>query len=280
MEPCRAYTTLEEVREMFLPALLMTSALSTDIHGGAALVSSLRSVSPGSSFEVAVKIELDPGWHTYWQNPGDAGIAPTIAWHLPTGWKAGPIQWPVPHKLVAPEVVSFGYENEAFLLVNLTAPATAKLGVTVPIAANVKWLVCQNECIPASATVHESIQIEDKRIADPVWSARFSEAAKNLPVPSKAGSFSATMAGKSIVLLFQDASAPKPSSAVFFPSDPVVEPSAPQKLNLSGKNTSLTLSVSQFAPSAVSHLRGLLVVRQGASTTSQTIDIPLRRKNL
>jgi DsbC/DsbD-like thiol-disulfide interchange protein len=265
--------------EMVLPAIV-TVAASTDFHGGATLVSSLRTVAPGSSFEVAVKIDLDPGWHTYWRNPGDAGIPPTISWRLPAGWKAGPIQWPVPHKLVAPEVVSFGYEREALLLVKLTAPKSARPSTRVSLAAKVEWLVCQDGCIPATASVRDELKVSNRNRTDPVWSSRINQALMKLPVPSKTGSFSATLSGKNIVLLFQDKRAPKPSSVTFYPSDMVVEPSAPQTFSLSGSNPTLTLTLSQFAPSAVHRLRGLLVSQRGAATTSQTIDIPLWRTNL
>ena len=63
---------------------------------------------------------MDPGWHTYWKNPGDAGIATQIKWQLPPGITAGEIQWPLPEKLPPAEVTTYGYEDEVMLLVPLT----------------------------------------------------------------------------------------------------------------------------------------------------------------
>ena len=57
-----------------------------------------------------------PGWHTYWQFPGDAGIPTEIKWKLPPGWKAGPIQWPIPLKLNEPgDIQIYGYHDEVLL---------------------------------------------------------------------------------------------------------------------------------------------------------------------
>ena len=35
---------------------------------------------PGSTIYVALRQKIQPGWHTYWRNPGDAGDATKIVW--------------------------------------------------------------------------------------------------------------------------------------------------------------------------------------------------------
>ena len=40
--------------------------------------------APGSTAVVAVKQKIQPGWHTYWRNPGDSGGATTLTWTLPS----------------------------------------------------------------------------------------------------------------------------------------------------------------------------------------------------
>jgi thiol:disulfide interchange protein DsbD len=256
---------------------LLTAGIAESFHGGATLGSSLESVVPGSTFEVGIRISLDPGWHTYWQNPGDAGIPPKITWSLPAGWKASEVQWPTPHKLISPEVVSFGYEREALLLVRLTAPKSVRLGSSVALKAKVDWLVCQDGCIPATASVQAPIKIALKSKPDPVWYSKIQSAAQNLPKMASPGSVSATIAGSDIVMTFGK---PVGGSLTFYPADPVVEPSAPQTLGSAGVHSTLTLKISQFAPASVPRLRGLLVSERGASLSSEIVDIPLRRRNL
>ena len=89
----------------------------------ARLLADVANVSPGQPFTAGLLLKMAPGWHSYWQFPGDAGIPTEIKWQLPPGWKAGPIQWPVPLKLDEPGGIQiYGYHDEVLLLVQLTPP--------------------------------------------------------------------------------------------------------------------------------------------------------------
>ena len=46
---------------------------------------SARRSSPGQTDDVALRLKMADGWHTYWQNPGDSGLPTTITWTLPAG---------------------------------------------------------------------------------------------------------------------------------------------------------------------------------------------------
>src|SRR3954465_13820853 len=60
------------------------------------LVADTTAISGGKPFTVGVVMKMDPGWHIYWQYSGPAGNPPEIEWTLPAGFRAGPIQWPIP----------------------------------------------------------------------------------------------------------------------------------------------------------------------------------------
>ena len=66
----------------------------------ARLVAETGSIAPGETVWVALHLEMRPGWHVYWRNPGDAGLPPEIAWKLPPGFTAGEIAWPTPERFV------------------------------------------------------------------------------------------------------------------------------------------------------------------------------------
>ena len=42
-----------------------------------------NSMNPGDELLLGFKFTLNPGWHTYWENPGDAGEGASIKWNLP-----------------------------------------------------------------------------------------------------------------------------------------------------------------------------------------------------
>lgn len=103
-------------------------------------------------------LKMDPGWHTYWKNPGDAGSVTKIEWHLPPGVTVVSSGWPVPKKLPPVEVTTYGYEDEAVL------PAVLEIASNTPpgkltLKAHVSWLECKDTCIPASTEVEVSLTV-------------------------------------------------------------------------------------------------------------------------
>src|ERR1700721_519533 len=65
----------------------------------AQLLADSDAVVPGRPVTIGLHLQAQPGWHTYWQYSGDAGIPTRIDWTLPPGFQAGAIQWPLPEKL-------------------------------------------------------------------------------------------------------------------------------------------------------------------------------------
>src|SRR5271169_3870722 len=117
-------------------------------HASASLVAEIRSIVPGQPFQIALRQQIQPGWHTYWLNPGDSGLPTTIEWALPQGFRAGPITWPTPKRIAYGPVVDYGYENEVLLPVTIDVPSDLASGADVALSAHASWLVCSDTCIP------------------------------------------------------------------------------------------------------------------------------------
>jgi hypothetical protein len=103
----------------------------------ARLLAPVTAVRPGQVLTVGLQQRIAPHWHTYWVNPGDSGLATTIAWALPTGAQAGPIVWPLPQRFVLGDIVNYGYADEAVLLQSLQVPASLRDGETFRAQATV-----------------------------------------------------------------------------------------------------------------------------------------------
>ena len=108
-------------------------------------------VKNGRSLELGLLLQHQPGWHTYWENPGDSGMPTELHWNLPPGLAAGPLQWPTPKKIRVGSLSNFGYEGTVMLPVTVGIdsnfhPAPGDREVTIRLSAS--WLVCQKECIP------------------------------------------------------------------------------------------------------------------------------------
>jgi thiol:disulfide interchange protein DsbD len=136
-------------------------------HTQAKLILSADTARPGDTIWAGVDMKMDPAWHTYWKNPGAAGLATKIEWQLPPGVTAGEILWPLPEKLPPIEVTTYGYDNEVVLLVPLKIVGDLK-PTELDLKANVSWLECKDVCIPASQSVEAKLNIgsETKSSAD------------------------------------------------------------------------------------------------------------------
>jgi len=148
------------MRAAFLHGLIAAAALLLCVPASAAdtvrvdhvtLSISLESpANPGSTVWAAIRQVIAPGWHTYWRNPGDSGLATSISWVLPKGVTVGELQWPTPERFATGPIVNYGYKDEATLLVPLTFARDAAIG---PVQARVFLLECAQMCIPEQATL-------------------------------------------------------------------------------------------------------------------------------
>jgi thiol:disulfide interchange protein DsbD len=149
----------------------------------ARLVADVTEVAPGEPFQLGLDIRMAEGWHTYWENGGDAGLPTSVEWELPEGFRTSPIRWPVPHRYEDEgDVVTFGYTDRVLLLVDVTPPG--RLGdEPIRIAGAVDWLQCKDICIPGHADVDLVLRPAGAPVPapEPVLE-RFREARAQLPV--------------------------------------------------------------------------------------------------
>lgn len=118
----------------------------------ARLVAAEAALAPGRPVMLAVHQKITPGWHTYWKNPGDSGEPTRLDWKLPPGFTVSDIKWPLPKAVPYGPLMNYGFEDDAWLLVELTPPATLPpLPVTLTVDA--RWLVCADICIPENETL-------------------------------------------------------------------------------------------------------------------------------
>ncbi len=111
---------------------------------------------PGQAMWVGVRFDIEPQWHIYWRNPGDAGMATILEWTLPPGWTASRIHWPLPRRFTDfGGLRAFGYEDQVVLLTRITPPADGSaVPVTqAPLAARVQWLACRDRCVLGEAAL-------------------------------------------------------------------------------------------------------------------------------
>ena len=122
------------------------------------LLISHETAKSGSTIMAGIEMTMDEGWHTYWINPGTAGIPTSVKWDLPDWVTAGEIQWPVPEKFQSLGSTGYGYKNTIVLIVPLFVSENAPLG-QVELSAKVSWLECEIQCNPRNQEVSANFVI-------------------------------------------------------------------------------------------------------------------------
>jgi len=125
------------------------------------IISESKTMSIGDELLLGLKFQLNPGWHTYWKNPGDAGEGALVTWNLPKGFKASEILWPGPETIPVEPLMTFGYEDQITLLTTISASNTAIFPAILKV--QVSWYTCKDICVPQEANLELTIESGDKK---------------------------------------------------------------------------------------------------------------------
>ena len=265
-----------------LAALALASALQAapvrTPNVEAELVPLSTAAVPGARTTVALRLKMREGWHSYWRNPGDSGLATTIEWTLPAGVSAGPIDWPAPHALSFGPLVNYGYKGEVYLPVSLAVPAGVAPGRDLAIKARAEWLVCNETCIPEGVDLTLALPVRLTKAPHPTWGAPLAATMAALPRPRTGWKVDARGDGQVVRVALTPPGAPGDLGRVhFFPFDEGrIESSAPQTLARDGAGYALTLPVAyQLAP-GFTRIAGVITAANGlGGVRAATIDVPL-----
>ena len=244
-------------------------------HGTVTLVSETTSLAPQREVWLGLHIVLEPGWHTYWANPGDSGSTPRLTWKLPAGLEAGAISWPVPERLpLSGGLMDYGYLGDVTLLVPIRSAATASAGTSAELNVQVSIVVCKDVCIPGKAQVSLVLPV---RAAPPAAStanaALFAAARNRLPKPLPAGWTVRVTDAKDEFLLTAE-TGKQASRAFFFPLDESqVANAATQPVEAMPKGLRVRLRKSDELLKPAVRLRGVLEL----DGTGYVVDVPVSR---
>ncbi|MDB6079803.1 MAG: putative ThiO:disulfide interchange protein [Akkermansiaceae bacterium] len=227
------------------------------------LVPERGTIAAGETVTVALKIHHQPHFHTYWQNPGVAGVPTTLDWQLPAGFTAGPVQWPAPEKTFMATHPVHGYERDVMLLVDITAPAQLPAG-PVELKAKAAWMACADGCYPGKKSLSVTLGTGVAGVVDAASAAEFAKARAELPQPLqgwKAELVSAAGGAKIQLHLTPEASGPaKLEGLYFFSSDGQVSSDQPQQVTRNGDGSvDLTAVRSEYSPKGGKTLPGVLM---------------------
>lgn len=97
-----------------------------------------------------VRFEIEPGWHMYWENPGDSGGPPSAKLQPVAGWSLAEPIYPRPSILKTGDEIGFVYEGAWEWILPISGPA----GSSPPACTiDLTWMVCKEHCEVGRARV-------------------------------------------------------------------------------------------------------------------------------
>lgn len=127
----------------------------------ARLLADSETIVPGRPITLGLHLKMEEGWHTYWEYPGDSGMATRLELDLPDGFRATPLQWPLPTRSLEPgDLEVYSYKKEVLLLMRLFPAAELEAG-EITIRGDASWLVCDTFCLPGQADLSLKLEVDD-----------------------------------------------------------------------------------------------------------------------
>jgi DsbC/DsbD-like thiol-disulfide interchange protein len=217
------------------------------------------SVKPTSAW-LGLQFDLAPGWHIYWQNPGDSGAPPEVTWTMPTGVTVRPLRWPVPERIAIDTVVDYGYQGSTMAVALMEAPAGGWTAQRAVVSARVKWMACRDICLPGKSDATLELPA---RMASESSAGVGDEIRRALTkIPERAPStwrVTATADKASFTMAIETGR--REATADFFPLDAgQIDSSAPVVAAARATGITLTLRKSPDLAKPLTTLRGVVVL--------------------
>ena len=144
----------------------------------AELVAEVKQAVPGQPFRVAVRLDHEPGWHTYGKvlPPEVVGKPTSLKWILPEGWTVEELPWPPTHQVPSTDgKTSEGYDGTVYLPARIS-PA-GKAGDTAELIVKVDALACDPQnCMPAKTEARLTLTLGATAEPDPAAAEVFAAA--------------------------------------------------------------------------------------------------------
>lgn len=174
-----------------LPAFILATMLACS-HAAAGASAwyhaeggSIRIITAGApdddgNLRAALEIRLQPGWKTYWRDPGDSGVPPTLQVDAGGSEAAVEIGFPAPSRFDDSYSRWAGYDHSVALALTVQIPAMMQ---PAPIRARTFLGICETICIPVEAEFDVPLYAP----ADPEEAAAVTSAFDALPQPARPG---------------------------------------------------------------------------------------------
>ena len=248
------------------------------------LISENRTIKPGESFWIGVRMDLRDGWYVYYRNPGDSGMPLMTEWMHEADFQIGDIQWPWPLWIdVGAGLASYGYYGDVLFMMEATAPSDLEPGSEYTLKAEADYLICEKVCIPEYVDIELTLGVTDVEVDyNEEWLPYFADTRTKLPVELDYWNADASVSGNQITLeLTTDAfELPEYSEVIYFANkEGEIENAAKPDFRQDGQKVILTMQKSGYKSEDVTRVWGLVYNADGWDDSGEiraiTVDLDL-----
>ena len=197
-------------------SLLLANPVDTG-HAKVSLITNLQNLNQ-ESFYVGVRLQMQDGWHTYWENPGDSGSPFEANWTTDDGVIVENVQWPTPVTIPYPPLMTYGYEGDIVFPFQVFRSQETELKT---ISVDFIFLICADICIPESASL--SLDLSSASPSE-ILDAQINN------LPTKTINTNSSIEGDNLVISFQSTESfsnaylfPRESGNFFYPENQLLE---------------------------------------------------------
>jgi thiol:disulfide interchange protein DsbD len=277
---------------IWFQCLLLTLGVGVFSHGSLAhaghvesdIVSHSLGLSAGEKTELGLKLEVEKGWHVYWKNPGDTGLAPKLKLIENPRVQMQEFRFPIPERFDTGNLTSFGYEKSVFIPFDVVADPQLTPGVSETLKFEAKWLVCKDVCVPEKKEISISLPVlkNSENKAGPS-AEDFTQMEMAIPKPGAGWKIEASRSDQSLQLKVMPPSS-EPAWAlngarVLFETSGVIQYSASGSMSLSGPKED-SFYVADFKLKESAHLDADLPIVLDLGKGQPPVRLLLEKKDI
>jgi DsbC/DsbD-like thiol-disulfide interchange protein len=165
-------------------------------------------------------------------------------------------------------VAGYVYQQQAWLVTDITAPKDLTIGDTVTISADANWLLCREACVPQQSKLVVKLKIGASLTPNPA----FDPASHARTTPLDETRFKAKSTAKAAVLSFSDRLSDI-RGVRYFPSDPTFFGAEVADVKATSTGIILSVPLSKYAPGPPKRMTGILVIPEGDAKGAHWVDV-------
>ena len=224
------------------------------------------------------EIKREAGWHTYWEHPGDVGVAPSLIWELPEGFVGSALSFPPPQRVDMASTGAYGHQGETLFLSTIKTPKLRN-DDEIKLKAKVSWLACSHICQPDQGELVLTFTVGERVPPTPLWEEKLRNFRHSQPTALPDGSISQVeRVGEFLKLTIHNLGESQNEEFDFFAENRIIRSNEPPRVRKIQSGVEMLMQASPWKTQGISIFSGLLKITSSqGSSRYHRVEVPLEK---